>query len=324
MNLLNEMKTGVLFGLLMLVLGVSCSEKEDTGEPQAEDNRLAATEVISLIKSGLFDEEGNPIGVAYDGNESVRKVCVSNALEAIMLYSSTHQGIEFLLPYDESQDFHYQYTLRDNQGSMEIKKNDEAGYYAEMTLRIPECPEISRILFMNREAFWNEANSSLIPDLSHVDMGGAASIQFLFAKLQLELAQTANNNAKEYLDKIVKIQEEQKAVADMIDQCRKLQDEAKSKGTYTELPDDIRMFMDTNNLKYDKTGNDLLMTADEWNVAIYSLMDYQSTIGSKTQTEMVYLQDFMAQYNSFLQGANASSAASMETLESLLKRMQNQ
>lgn len=322
MKFLSEMKSRILFVLLMLVLFASCSENEDMGGQTAVDNRLPAAEVISLVKSGLFDEEGNPIGVAYGENESVRKVCASNALEAIMLYSSTHDGIEFLLPYDESQDFHYQYTLRDNRGSMEIKKSDEAGYYAEMTLRIPECPEISRILFMNREAFWNEANSSSsqITDLSTVDLGPSASIQFLFQKLQLEIAQTVSNKAKEYLEQIENTQKEQATVAYMINACRELQHKANESGTYTKMPDDIRMFMDTNNLQYDKTGNDFLMTAAEWDVALKSLTDYQETIGNDTQTYMVYLQDFIGQYNSYLQGVNAGLTASNETLASLLRK----
>lgn len=316
MKILSEVKSRILLGLLMLVLCVSCSENEDVSGPTAEDNRLPAAEVISLIKSGLFDEKGNPIGVAYGENETVRKVCASNALEAIMLYSSTHQGIEFLLPYDESQDFHYEYTLRDNRGSMEIKKSDAAGYYAEMILRVPECPEISRILFMNREAFWNETNSSLSDVLSNVDLGGSSSIQEMFVKLQSENAQIAQNNANKIIDEIIKLQEEQKKVTDMIEKCRELQQTAKDSVKYTAMPEDIRTFMDTNNLKYDTTGNDLLMTADEWNVAINSLRDYQETIGNDTKTEMIEMQDFLNVYPE----TNMSNATSTETIESLMQK----
>lgn len=323
MKILSEVKSRILFGLLMLVLCVSCSENEDVSGPTAEDNRLPAAEVISLIKSGLFDEKGNPIGVAYGENETVRKVCASNALEAIMLYSSTHQGIEFLLPYDESQDFHYEYTLRDNRGSMEIKKSDASGYYAEMILRVPECPEISRILFMNREAFWNETNSSLssLSDvLSNIDLGGSSSIQEMFVKLQSETMLINKYNANKYMDDLMKLQEEQKKVTDMIQECRELQQTAKDSVKCTAMPEDIRTFMDTNNLKYDTTGNDLLMTADEWNVAINSLTDYQETIGNDMKTEMIEIQDYLGQYNSYLQGSNAMATASNQTLESVLRK----
>ena len=44
----------------------------------------------------------------------------------------------------------------------------------------------------------------------------------------------------------------------------------------------------------------------DWDFNIKSLTNYQETVGNKTQTLMVYLQDFIGQYNSYLQGASSS------------------
>ncbi|MCR4666876.1 MAG: hypothetical protein K5657_06240 [Desulfovibrio sp.] len=43
------------------------------------------------------------------------------------------------------------------------------------------------------------------------------------------------------------------------------------------------------------------------------------TLGADIQTKMVQLQDFMGQYNSYIQGANAAVAQSNQVLTSLAK-----
>lgn len=45
---------------------------------------------------------------------------------------------------------------------------------------------------------------------------------------------------------------------------------------------------------------------DQWEFNIKSLTNYQEQVGSKTQSIMVSLQDFLGQFNSYLQGANAA------------------
>ena len=72
-------------------------------------------------------------------------------------------------------------------------------------------------------------------------------------------------------------------------------------------------------LSYDTKGNDLANNSDEWDYNIKSLTNYQETIGNKTQTYMVYLQDFIGQYNSYLQGANTQISNANQTLTNLAR-----
>gem|GEM_PF-3262242 len=60
-------------------------------------------------------------------------------------------------------------------------------------------------------------------------------------------------------------------------------------------------------------------TADQWDVAITSLKARQDSLGTNTQQMMVYIQDFMGQYNSYLQGANSSVQQSNQTLADLAR-----
>ena len=46
-------------------------------------------------------------------------------------------------------------------------------------------------------------------------------------------------------------------------------------------------------------------------------MNYQESLGTKTQTQMVFLQDFISQYNSYLQGANSAIQESSDVLTAI-------
>ena len=147
----------------------------------------------------------------------------------------------------------------------------------------------------------------------------AVSLQLRFAQLQMALAETAKQGALDYMDEIEKIQAEQQEVADMLNQARQAQADAKSTGKNTTMPPEMAAYMDANGLAYDKTGNDLSMSADEWEVAITSLKAHQDQLGTNTQQLMVYVQDFMGQYNSYLQGANSSVQQYNQTLADLAR-----
>ncbi len=160
-------------------------------------------------------------------------------------------------------------------------------------------------------------------------LGTCMSVNFVFAKLQMELAASAKDSALGYIGQIEQSQADQKEIADMIQRCRELQNQAKDSGGCTEMPADVRAYMDKNNLTYDLTTGgvknptketaDGLHNKDEWDVAIQSLQAYQEQIGTDIQTKMVYVQDFMGQYNSYTQGANSAIQSGMQTLTAVAR-----
>lgn len=158
---------------------------------------------------------------------------------------------------------------------------------------------------------------STIATVSSCDTG--RSIQFMFAKLQLEQSNICKTQAEAYMSKIEQAQEDQKKCADMIAMARDLQNQAKESGGCTTMPQEMVDYFNQNGLKYDTAGNDTLHTEEEWDYNIKSLTNYQETLGSYTQTDMVYLQDYMSQYNSFLQGANSAIQDSNDTLMAILR-----
>lgn len=152
------------------------------------------------------------------------------------------------------------------------------------------------------------------------NQGSDANLNEMFARLQMDLAQSSKDSALGYMDEIEKLQSEQKELAGYLEQARTLQAQAKSSGSYTRMPDAMKHYMDQNHLAYDRTGGDALQDKDEWNVAIQSLQARQERLGTDIQQQMVHVQDFMGQYNSYIQGSNsANNNSSLGTLSSIAR-----
>ena len=99
-------------------------------------------------------------------------------------------------------------------------------------------------------------------------------VTLLFAKLQLELAQQSKANAESYIQQIEELQKEQQQNIQFLENARQLRSQAEASGQETEMPADMAAYMDARGVVYDTTGNDLLMDAYAWTVAIGSLENY--------------------------------------------------
>ena len=207
----------------------------------------------------------------------------------------------------------------------------------------------------------SQVNFPSTSSVSFGELGPTTSLQLMFAKLQLELAETAKTQAMDKMDAISQAQDEQKLVSGLLNEARQAQADAKAgvgndqeKTQTYELPkkdangnvmhdaqgnvvyetvtetvpkgnnatfmsQEMVDYMDANGLAYDKTANNHSHSADEWDVAITSLESRLEELGTNTQQEMVYIQDYMGQYNSYLQGANPQISNSNQTLTSLAR-----
>ena len=172
------------------------------------------------------------------------------------------------------------------------------------------------------------STKSLSEIMADIDLGPTQSVQFRFATLQMAQAQICKESANDHMKQIEGIQAEQKKTAEMIAAARKLQNDCTA-GTgdcpwdkkASMMPQEMADFFKARGLSYDTTGNDLANNKDEWDYNLKSLTNYQEQIGNKTQTLMVYLQDFIGQYNSYLQGANTQIANANQTLTNLARGM---
>lgn len=190
-------------------------------------------------------------------------------------------------------------------------------------------------------------------------LGPTSSLQLMFAKLQLELAETAKAQAMDKMDAIAGAQDEQKLVSRLLNEARDKKantTEAAESSTVTyknvakrdgngkimrdgngeiiredrtetiqkgkkwsAMSQEMVDYVDEHDLAMDNTLNDHLQREEQWDVLITSLESRLEELGTNTQQEMVYIQDYMGQYNSYLQGANTQISNSNQTLTSLAK-----
>ncbi len=168
------------------------------------------------------------------------------------------------------------------------------------------------------------SNKSISELILETDLGPTSSIQLKFAALQLAQAMLSKDAANEYMKQIENIQSEQKKSAEMIAKARELQNQAKTGNgdcpwdkNASMMPQEMADFFKERGLSYDTKGGDLANNEEEWNYNIQSLTNYQESISNKTQTLMVYLQDFIGQYNSYTQGASSQVSQAMQTLQAI-------
>ncbi len=205
-------------------------------------------------------------------------------------------------------------------------------------------------------------NANSVSSVTSADLGPSSSLQLMFAKLQLELSETAKSQALERMDYISQQQEEQKLVSSLLNEARQAQADAEAgvgndkektatfnvpkkdsngnvmlddngniiyEKTRTEtvpkgnnatfMSQEMVDYMESHGLAMDRTGNNYSHSADEWDVAITSLEARLEELGTDTQQQMVYIQDYMGQYNSYLQGANTQISNANQTLTSLAR-----
>ncbi|MCF0253492.1 MAG: hypothetical protein HUK26_04070 [Duodenibacillus sp.] len=169
------------------------------------------------------------------------------------------------------------------------------------------------------EAVNTSGMSSLSQLLNDIDMGPCDSIQFAYAKLQLAQSMLCKNKAESKLKEIEEKQAEQQKVAKMISDARKLQNQAETSKKCTTMPAEMVQYFKDHDLAYDKDGNDNNHSKDQWAYNIQSLTNYQESLSNGTQTDMVLLQDFISQYNSYLQGASSQVSQAGQTLTALAR-----
>lgn len=132
------------------------------------------------------------------------------------------------------------------------------------------------------------------------------SLELTFAKMQLELAEIAKQQAMDRMNQVGKIQDEQKQILGFLNTARQCKEDAVTSGKATEMPADMAAYMNTNNLSYNAVSRDpsLILGSAEWDTAIASLENRIDELNEVLQQQMTSIQDSMGQYNSYMQGAN--------------------
>lgn len=141
------------------------------------------------------------------------------------------------------------------------------------------------------------------------------SIQQLFAKLQLQQAQIAKEQAQKRIDEIQKQQNTSKQLTELMNELRQFSSTIENEPL--ELTSELKEKLIT--LDICSETDEILtkkLTKSDVDELIEKVEYKQETVGSDTQQNMVYIQDYIGQYNSYLQNSNAAIAASADALSS--------
>lgn len=143
------------------------------------------------------------------------------------------------------------------------------------------------------------------------------SIQLIFAQLQQQQAELGKQQAQQQIDAIQAEYEESANASNYLNVARVNTNEAASKGT-CKMAEDMRVFLQERNLFPSSINpNAGSYTKAEWETITQLLEVYVEQLGAQTQTQMVYLQDYISQYNSYLQGSAQQAQSVSEMLAGL-------
>lgn len=170
------------------------------------------------------------------------------------------------------------------------------------------------------------------------------NVQLMFAMLQLELAESAKQSALDKMDEIQAVQDQQKELTKYLNEMRGLLSDAKDntfKRTLKRGDQEIKNttdwvdlndweligyleghgYISENDFYYNKDSpsDNKYLTTDQLETIISQMESDLECLGSDTQQQMIYVQDFMGQYNAYLQGCNSQINANNQTLMALAR-----
>lgn len=188
-------------------------------------------------------------------------------------------------------------------------------------------PYIVQALARNAQEGAKKAEQSNLPEetikiTNELDLGPTDGIQLKFAKLLLQLSNSCKTQANNYMKEIEGIQEKQRDVAERIERARtEINAIGDSKTASTVMTDKMKDFFIKHDLKFGVpvAGKPGAYTKEQWEFNLKSLTNYQDQIGTKTQSLMVMLQDFIGQYNANLTGAKTAITDFNDMLKTLLR-----
>lgn len=146
--------------------------------------------------------------------------------------------------------------------------------------------------------------------------GYPESLQIMYGRLLLQQSQIAMEQAQAKMEEIAALQQEQQLVNGYLNAARQAKSQAESTNTKVEIPADMAQYMIGHGLSY---GGGTHLSAGEWSDVISALSARLEALGVQTQLQMVYLQDFMNQYNLYGQSSKTQNPDSNQTLRSIAK-----
>lgn len=166
-------------------------------------------------------------------------------------------------------------------------------------------------------------NNSSSVSFSVLSGEGARSPQLALAMLQMELARANKEEALKGIKSIEDQQAQKTKIAELLNQAREYKGSdrnyTKQAGGEPYTSKDFNKAIEGMGLTVPDKAGDKEANDKNWDKLIAQLQTKMDSTGADIQTQMVKLQDFMGQYNSYMQGANSAISSSNQVLTSLAR-----
>lgn len=162
-------------------------------------------------------------------------------------------------------------------------------------------------------------------DVHNIANSECKNIGFLFAQLQMELAQSNKEKALNVIDSIRDSQAKSAKYTNIINILNGIAAGLKDDSTKCKMSDQTAIQALTPEEKeLAKAACNVDITSGEptrvqiqtW---VANLQNVQETVGSDVQQQMVYVQDYMGQYNSYTQGSSSAISTANDTLKTVAR-----
>lgn len=158
---------------------------------------------------------------------------------------------------------------------------------------------------------------------NELEFGPTDGLQLKFAKLLLKLSSSCKAQAADYMKQIEEVQGKQKEVSKMIAEAREQMNKCgDSKTAAYPMYGELSEYFAKEKLKLGTpkdSSSPSYYTKEQWEFNLKSLTNHQEQLGTKTQSLMVILQDFVGQYNANLTGAKTAITDFTDTLKTLMR-----
>ena len=147
--------------------------------------------------------------------------------------------------------------------------------------------------------------------------------QFALAMLEMQLAKANKEQAMAGIKEIENEQAKKKQMAEILNQARdyKASDRnyTKQAGGEPYTSSEFNKAVEGMGLSVPDKAGDKEANDKNWDKLIAQIQTKMDTVGADIQTKMVQLQDYMGQYNSYMQGANSAISQGNQVLTSLAR-----
>lgn len=264
---------------------------------------------INFILAGLC------VAVFATSTPALASAANSNYIDSVSMHSDLIQSINALNRNSSSEEIDDVMEMLNNWNTTDIENTDNTNVPGNAgAIMLPSGEFQSTIPVANAVSPY----SGTMYDSMNQNDSSSVSLNMMFAKLQLAMSETTKNHAIDYMKRIETLQDSQKILSLLCNDLSQIYNTFGNTSTIA-LPSDMKITLVEQHVC--PNNYPLLMKAEVSKEDLQCLLQMTQMkleeTGENTQNLMVYLQDYVGQYNSYIETSHQQIAQANQTLASI-------